>query len=108
MDAVGRSAKAGKILLLLTPWIFGPLSIQAHEHTGEIPTDAKLGTVSFPISCKSSVQGDFNHAVALLRSFWHSEAQRVFEKVAAADSGVGRLCQCVGPCIAGAQSGQER
>jgi len=31
------------------------------------------------------VQGDFNHAVALLHSFWHSEAQRVFEKVAAAD-----------------------
>jgi tetratricopeptide (TPR) repeat protein len=85
MDAVGRYAKAGKILLLLTPWIFGPLPIQAHEHTGDIPTDAKLGTVSFLISCKSSVQGDFNHAVALLHSFWHSEAQRVFEKVAAAD-----------------------
>src|SRR5882757_5721436 len=85
MDAVGRCAKAGKILILLTPWILGPLSIQAHEHPGDMPTDAKLGTVSFSISCKSSVQGDFNHAVALLHSFWHSEAQRVFEKVAAAD-----------------------
>ncbi len=50
-----------------------------------MPAGANLGKVSFPVSCKSSVQGDFNHAVALLHSFWHNEAQRVFEKVATAD-----------------------
>jgi tetratricopeptide (TPR) repeat protein len=50
-----------------------------------MPADAKLGAVSFEISCKAEVQHDFNHAVALLHSFWHSEAQRVFEKIAAAD-----------------------
>jgi hypothetical protein len=50
-----------------------------------MPAEAKLGKVSFPMSCKPRVQGDFNHAVALLHSFWHSEAQREFEKVAAAD-----------------------
>jgi tetratricopeptide (TPR) repeat protein len=85
MDAVGRCAKVGKILLLLTAWISIPHSIQAHEHTGDIPTDVKLGKVSFPISCMPSVQGDFNHAVALLHSFWHSEAQRVFKKLAVSD-----------------------
>jgi hypothetical protein len=58
---------------------------QEHEHSDQMPADAKLGKVSFPISCKPSVQGDFNDAVALLHSFWHSEAQREFEKVATAD-----------------------
>jgi tetratricopeptide (TPR) repeat protein len=85
MDAIGQCAKVGRILFLLTLWIFSPPSIQAHEHAGEIPTNLRLGSVSFPISCKPPVQGDFNHAVVLLHSFWHSEAQRVFEKVAAAD-----------------------
>jgi hypothetical protein len=64
---------------------FSSGSTQEHEHSDQMPADAKLGKVSFQISCKTSVQGDFNHAVALLHSFWHSEAQRVFERVAAAD-----------------------
>jgi hypothetical protein len=60
-------------------------SAHEHEHSDQMPADAELGKVSFQNSCKTSVQGDFNHAVALLHSFWHSEAQRVFERVAAAD-----------------------
>ena len=64
---------------------FSSGSAQEHEHSDQMPVDAKLGKVSFPTFCKPSVQGDFNHAVALLHSFWHNEAQRVFEKVAAAD-----------------------
>jgi tetratricopeptide (TPR) repeat protein len=85
VDAVKRCAKFSKSVFLLAVWIFCPLSIQAHEHTGDVPTDRKLGKVSFPISCKTSSQEDFDHAVALLHSFWHSEAQRVFEKVVASD-----------------------
>jgi hypothetical protein len=50
-----------------------------------MPADAKLGAVSFEVSCKTELQPEFNRAVALLHSFWHSEAQRAFEKVAAAD-----------------------
>jgi hypothetical protein len=50
-----------------------------------MPADAKLGTVSFVISCKSELQPDFNRAIALLHSFWHSEAQQAFENIAAAD-----------------------
>lgn len=60
-------------------------SAQEHEHSDQVPADAKLGAVSFEISCKAELQPDFNRAIALLHSFWHSEAQREFEKVAAAD-----------------------
>jgi hypothetical protein len=58
---------------------------QQHEHSDPMPTDAKLGAVSFEVSCKAELQPEFNRAVALLHSFWHSEAQRVFEKVAGSD-----------------------
>jgi hypothetical protein len=85
VDAVEWFAKCGRCVFLLTVWISCPLSIQAHEHAGDVPTDTKLGKVSFAISCKPSSQGDFDHAVALLHSFWHREAQRIFEKVAGAD-----------------------
>jgi hypothetical protein len=60
-------------------------SAQEHEHADQMPADAKRGSVSFEISCKAELQPEFNRAVALLHSFWHSEAQRVFERVAAAD-----------------------
>jgi hypothetical protein len=58
---------------------------QQHEHSDPMPAGAKLGAVSFEISCKAELQPEFNRAVALLHSFWHSEAQRAFERVAAAD-----------------------
>ena len=45
----------------------------------------RLGTVAFENSCKPSVKADFNRGVALLHSFWLDEAERTFEKVAAAD-----------------------
>ena len=60
-------------------------SAQEHVHSDPMPSDAKLGAVSFEISCKAELQPEFNRAVALLHSFWHSEAQRAFEKVAVAD-----------------------
>jgi hypothetical protein len=60
-------------------------SAQEHEHSDPMPAGAKLGAVSFAISCKTDLQPEFNRAVALLHSFWHSEAQRVFENVAASD-----------------------
>jgi tetratricopeptide (TPR) repeat protein len=44
-----------------------------------------LGTVSFETSCKPQVKTDFYRGVALLHSFWHDEAARTFERVAAVD-----------------------
>jgi tetratricopeptide (TPR) repeat protein len=54
-------------------------------HGSDSLTPAMLGSVSFETSCKPQVKEDFNRGVALLHSFWHSEAQRVFDKVAASD-----------------------
>jgi hypothetical protein len=45
----------------------------------------KLGTVSFPISCKPAVQQPFNRAVALLHSFAYGPARQAFAAVAAQD-----------------------
>jgi hypothetical protein len=74
----------------LLPAAFGsfvtcPPAYAAHQHSDRMPADAKLGAVSFEISCKSEVQPDFNHAIAQLHSFWNSEAQQSFEKITAAD-----------------------
>src|ERR1700678_2032945 len=71
--------------LLSSSFAILPALAQEHEHSDPMPAGAKLGAVSFAISCKKELQPEFNRAVALLHSFWHSEAQRVFENVAAAD-----------------------
>jgi hypothetical protein len=60
----------------------GPLVAQAdHE-----PHAEHLGQVVFPTSCRPEVQQRFEHAMALLHSFWWEEAGRAFRGVAAADS----------------------
>jgi tetratricopeptide (TPR) repeat protein len=56
--------------------VHGPMSLSGME---------RLGAVSFENSCMGEVKADINRAVALLHSFWLDEAQRTFEKVAAAD-----------------------
>src|SRR5438477_9441541 len=54
---------------------------EGHEHgSGE-----RLGTVSFPISCRPDVQSQFTRAVALLHSFWYAEAEKAFMDVARVD-----------------------
>lgn len=50
---------------------------QEHDH----PAPEKLGTVSFPTSCKPQVQPDFNRAVALLHSFSYQAADKAFHQV---------------------------
>ncbi len=57
----------------------------AHDHGAGAPTEAELGAVSFETSCRPQVAMDINRGVALVHSFWHEEALRTFEKVAAAD-----------------------
>jgi hypothetical protein len=61
-----------------------------------LPVDAKLGSVAFQTSCKPEVQSDFNRGIALLHSFWFSEAQHAFEAVASADSNCGMAYWGVG------------
>src|SRR5438477_1605283 len=56
--------------------LVSPLSAQ-HDH---------LGRVVFPTSCNATAQPRFEHAMALLHSFWWEEGQGAFESVSAADS----------------------
>src|SRR5262245_10912903 len=53
----------------------------AHPHdTGE------LGRVSFPVSCSPEASQRFEHAMAVLHSFWWDEGERAFTAVLEADS----------------------
>src|SRR5262245_1085683 len=56
-------------------------AVAQHDHPeGGKPPD-RLGTVHFPTSCSPAVEKDFNWAVALLNSFWFSEAIKAFQGV---------------------------
>jgi len=48
-------------------------------------THEQLGSVSFPVSCSTAVQADFNRGVALLHDFWYDEARPQFERILKAD-----------------------
>jgi len=52
-----------------------------HEHHSELNAE-QLGTVHFPVTCEPSEQKPFEHAVALLHSFWYSEAEEQFQRIA--------------------------
>src|SRR5437867_5215601 len=56
--------------------VVSPLSAQ-HDH---------LGRVVFPVSCNPAAQQRFEHAMALLHSFWWDQGQSAFQAVAQADS----------------------
>jgi len=56
-------------------------SQEVHDH----PVPEKLGTVSFPTTCKPAVQKQFERSVALLHSFAYGPAAESFGRVAAAD-----------------------
>src|SRR5271165_4670858 len=53
-----------------------PLPAQ-HDH----PAPEKLGSVNFSTTCASSVQSQFNRAVALLHSFAYADAEKSFREV---------------------------
>ena len=54
---------------------------EGHSHS----TPEKLGTVSFPTSCKPAVQPQFDRGVALLHSFAYAAAEKTFRGVAEQD-----------------------
>ena len=53
--------------LLALAFLFPALVAAQEEHNH--PAPEKLGTVSFPTSCKPTTQQEFNRAIALLHSF---------------------------------------
>ncbi|MGH7346276.1 MAG: hypothetical protein ACREK4_15280, partial [Candidatus Rokuibacteriota bacterium] len=45
----------------------------------------KLGKVSFPTSCDAKVQAQFERGVAMLHSYWFTEARKVFDGISQQD-----------------------
>ena len=70
-----------RVLLILL--VIFPLSgaQETHNH----PAPEKLGKVSFPVSCTSAVQEQFDRGVALLHSFAYTAAEHAFHGVAEQD-----------------------
>ncbi len=56
---------------------------QEHDHAHHV---GRLGRVAFPVSCNPVAQRRFEHAMAVLHSFWWEEGYRAFGDVLAADS----------------------
>ena len=61
----------------------GRLHAQEHEHQHAV---GQLGRVVFPVSCTAKARQGFEHAMAVLHSFWWEEGERAFGAVLAADS----------------------
>ncbi len=63
--------------------LFLPVALAQHEHPAG--DTARLGKVTFPVSCAPSVQQQFSSAVAMLHSFWYEKARETFGAVAEKD-----------------------
>ncbi len=73
----------GTGLLALATLLPSLLHSQEHGHAHQV---GKLGRVVFPVSCNPAAQKKFEHAMAVLHSFWWEEGDRAFGDVLAADS----------------------
>ena len=56
---------------------------QDHDHHDESASLGTLGRVTFPISCKPSVQAPFERGVAMLHSFWYEASIQAFQRIVA-------------------------
>jgi tetratricopeptide (TPR) repeat protein len=70
-----------------------------------------LGRVSFPTTCDAQVQAPFERGVAMLHSFWFTEARKAFDAVIQQDPGCaiaywGLAVNYLGNSLAGAPSPQ--
>ncbi len=73
------------LILGLTASLVCVPAFAQHDHPeGGKPPD-RLGNVHFPTSCSAGVEKDFDRAVALLHSFWFSEAIKAFDGVLSKD-----------------------
>lgn len=69
------------ILLALLSSSGNAQGIHQHEHS----EGGKLGHIRFPVSCNSTIQIEFNRAVAMLHSFWYEKAGEAFAEIARKD-----------------------
>src|ERR1035437_6098342 len=80
---MNRFTLISRVLLAAVCAAFVPPAVAQHEHPAGDPS--KLGKVSFPVSCETSVQPQFSTAVAMLHSFWYEKASDTFAAVAQKD-----------------------
>ena len=73
------------VLTVATAVITLPVSVRVQSS----PATEKLGNVHFETSCGGAVEGDFDHAMALLHSFEFPAAISGFEQVLKSDPGCG-------------------
>jgi hypothetical protein len=79
-----RSAAASLVATVAALALCRPATAQdagAHEHRV-----GRLGHVTFPVSCTAEARRRFEHAMAVLHSFWWEEGERAFGAVTQADS----------------------
>ena len=67
------------VLLTVFAFLFPPVGIAQEKVTEQ------LGKVTFPTSCDPKVQAQFERGVAMLHSYWFTEAGKVFDAVAKQD-----------------------
>jgi len=75
-----RLSFAFVVLFVGTCSLFLRAGFAQHEHPAG--DTARLGKVTFPVSCAPSVQQQFSSAVAMLHSFWYEKARDTFAGVA--------------------------
>jgi tetratricopeptide (TPR) repeat protein len=63
-----------------------PARLVAQDHGPHHDQLGRLGRVSFPVSCAPEARRRFEHAMAVLHSFWWEEGEGAFGAVVAADS----------------------
>ena len=74
---------SGSRKLFAFVFIVSPFAAAQEMHVHSAPE--RLGSVSFPVSCATSVQREFERGVALLHSFAYAAAEEAFQKVAEQD-----------------------
>jgi hypothetical protein len=73
-----------RLVLLLAGLGLGIAPVAAHEGEEHLGRE-RAGNVHFAVSCSAAAQQQFDHAVAVLHSFWYEEAEKEFAAVAATD-----------------------
>jgi hypothetical protein len=74
----------GNRSLIVAAIIAVPSALLSQEHDHH--QLGRLGRVAFPVSCTPAAQQRFEHAMAVLHSFWWEEGDRAFGNVLKADS----------------------
>jgi hypothetical protein len=71
-----------RILYLIFAVFLSAAILPAQEKMG---SPEKLGKVHFPVSCIPAAQQEFDHALAMLHSFWYPQGLNAFSEVAKID-----------------------